>query len=214
MDKGEKKAIDYTSHWDTKYKNSEESKLGWYETDLSPMLRLIDLTGIEKDNKLLLVGAGSTRLIDELLRQKYSNIIASDLSSAALNEVKSRVVNEENVEFIVDDLTAIQKLNNIDKVDLWIDRAVLHFFHKEEEIQSYFDLLNAKVKVGGYVILAEFNSKGSNVCSGLPVLRYDIQLLKKRLGPNYTLIENFDYIYLNPGGAERPYIYSLFKRIS
>lgn len=208
------KIIDLEKHWNTKYQTTEEHKLGWFETDLSPMLKLIDSAGLGKDKRVLLVGAGNTRLLDKLLSEGYFNIIASDLSKNALAELESRVTNTDKVEYIVDDLTAAKELNKIETVDLWIDRAVLHFFHKEEEINNYLELLNSKLNIGGYAIFAEFNTEGAMMCSGLPVKRYNIEMFNERLGEKYKLIDHFNYTYIMPSNAERPYIYSLYKRTS
>ena len=81
-------------------------------------------------------------LIDDLLDLKYSNVIASDLSLEALNQLKKRLkAAADNVQYIVDDLTNSTVLKNLENIDLWNDRAVLHFFLTEKERTAYFDLL-------------------------------------------------------------------------
>ena len=47
----------YKSHWNTVYSNSPTEKLGWFESDLSPTLRLIKKSGINKSSSILIVGA-------------------------------------------------------------------------------------------------------------------------------------------------------------
>ena len=205
------KAPNLSQHWDNAYSNSPEEKLGWYETDLQPMLQLIEKTGLNKSARILNAGAGSTTLIDTLVKNKFSNIIATDLSKVALNNLSSRV-GKENVTCIVDDLTNPTKLNDIDPADLWIDRAVLHFFTDENDQKTYFDLINQKVTKGGYVILAEFSLEGATKCSGLDVFRYDTKSLTEKLGTDFELINSFDYIYQMPSGADRPYVYTLFRK--
>ena len=81
------------------------------------------------------VDHGKTTLVDELLKKGYENIIANDLSSTALDKLKSRLGEDESnkVRWIVDDLTKPAVLNNLEPIDLWHDRAVLHFFTKKEE---------------------------------------------------------------------------------
>ncbi len=201
------------NHWDSVYLDSPDNQLGWYETDLSPMLKLLLKTDINKSSRILNVGAGSTTLVDELLKKGYSNIIASDISEIALRKLETRVGND-SVEFIVDDLMNPTQLKTIEQVDIWIDRAVLHFFTKEVEQKMYFDLLKSLVTVNGFVVLAEFNLNGAERCSGLPVHRYSQEMLDEKLGNDFDLIDCFNHTYLTPSGAERPYIYSLYERIN
>ena len=200
-------------HWDTVYSDSPDNQLGWYETDLSPMLKLLLKTGLNKSSRILNVGAGSTTLVDELLKNEYSNIIATDISDIALKKLENRVGNDA-VEFIVDDLMNPTQLKTIEQVDIWIDRAVLHFFTKEVEQKMYFDLLKGLVTVNGFVALAEFNLNGAERCSGLPVHRYSQEMLDEKLGDDFKLVDCFNYTYVMPSGAERPYIYALYKRMN
>ena len=203
---------DYQAHWDKAYTNNPHEKLGWYETDLSPMLKLIDETNIDKSNLVLNIGAGSTVLIDELLQLGYTNLLATDISQVALDTLEKRVQSKQ-VEYIVDDLTEPTTLKNIPPVDLWIDRAVLHFFTDEKDQDTYFDLLKSKVKKGGFVIFAEFGLGGAKKCSGLDVHRYCNVQFQEKLGIEFKKIDNFNYTYTMPSGDLREYIYSLFIRI-
>jgi len=205
---------DYKEHWNKAYSNSPMEKLGWFETDLTPSLDLIKKTGLATSAHILNVGSGSTILIDALLELNYHNLIATDISDVALNELRNRINKDDKVEFIQDDLTKPDKLRDVDSVDLWIDRAVLHFFNDIEDQKTYFDLVKSKIKVDGFVILAEFSIEGAAKCSGLDVFRYSKEMLAVHLGEDFELIEHFDYTYSMPSGDPRPYIYTLFKRIA
>jgi len=99
-------------------------------------------------------------------------------------------------------------------IDIWIDRAVLHFLREEEHIQGYFNNLVSALKPGGHALFAEFSTAGAPKCAGLELHRYCIEELSARLGSHFKLISFFDHIYINPDGAARPYIYALFKRIA
>jgi len=204
-------AKDLKSHWNKAYANNPEERLGWFETDLGPMFRLINQISLTKSAHIINIGAGSTRLIDELIHQDYSNLIATDISEVALKKLENRI-GESNVKIIVDDLTNPSKLNKLDKVDLWIDRAVLHFFTVEKDQDTYFNLLKSKVKPEGFVILAEFNLQGATKCSGLEVFRYNSKMLQDKLGSDFKLLKAFDYNYTMPSGDNRTYVYTLFKR--
>ena len=198
-------------HWNNVYTNNSKEKLGWFETDLSPMFNLINQTKLPKEARIINIGAGSTTLIDELINLNYSNLIATDLSEIALGNLALRV-GEKKIKTIVDDLTRPQLLKHIEPVDLWIDRAVLHFFTNPKEQENYFDLLSNTVKSNGYVILAQFNTDSAKFCSGLPVYQYSRVLLEKYIGSGFILIDSFNYTYTMPSGDKREYIYTLFKK--
>lgn len=201
-------------HWNSAYQKSKTENLGWFEKESKPSIDLITKTGLAKNARILNVGAGATTLIDDLVSNGYSQLIANDISATALQNLAERLgENKAKVQFITDDLINAEILQHIQKVDLWNDRAVLHFFLEAKEIKAYFDLLRSLVKKDGFVILAEFAKDGALKCSGLEVRRYDVEMLKKELGADFELIESFDYEFTNPNGDPRPYIYSLFKRM-
>jgi SAM-dependent methyltransferase len=205
---------DLTEHWDKTY-TRDVNKLGWYEESPVPSLSLIKKCALNKDASLLNVGVGASTLIDELIKNDYKNIIANDLSSNALEELKKRLGAEsKKVKWIVDDLTNSIELIKLEQVDLWHDRAVLHFFNEKQEQDSYFNLVKKLVKKNGYVIIGAFNLNGATKCSGLYVFRYNEKMIQKRMGDDFKLIESFDYIYTNPFGDTREYIYTLYKRIN
>lgn len=204
---------DLKSHWENAYKNSDTDQLGWYEDFPEPSLRLIEKCELSKNERLLNVGVGSTTLIDELLKKGYQNIIASDISENAIAELKKRLKNKsDQIEWIVDDLILPGKLNKIEKVDLWHDRAVLHFFNEADEQDAYFSLLKKLVKRNGFVIIAVFNLDGAEKCSGLSVFRYNEKMLSKKLGHDFSLLDSFDFTYSMPSGDKREYVYTLFQR--
>jgi len=201
------------THWNNAYSSSINEHLGWFETDLSPSLNLIEKTNLNKAASILIVGGGTTQLVDILVDKKYTNLTVTDISDVSLTNLKNRLGEVgKKVDYIVDDLLAPKDLKNISPVDLWIDRAVLHFFTESSDQDTYFNLLKEKVQKGGYALLAEFNLNGAKKCSGLDVLRYDSNMLQEKLGKEFELIEAFDFDYTMPSGDLRPYIYTLFKK--
>ena len=205
----------FQEHWNTAYTKNVTAKLGWFEESSTETLDLIKRTKLNKTAKILNVGVGSSMLIDELLIEGYTNLIANDLSEKALNNLKERLGEDSSkITFIADDLMKPEKLNKLKNVDLWNDRAVLHFFLKEEEQLAYFNLLKKVVNHNGFVIIAVFALNGAEKCCGLELQRYDAVMLEKKLGEDFKLIEEFNHTFVNPYGGERPYIYTLFQRKS
>ncbi len=203
-------------HWQLVYQKNSVNRLGWYESSPEPSLQLIGLCKLNQDAAILNVGAGATTLVDELLEIGYKNIIVNDISSSALEELQSRIGSERSslVRWLIDDLTTPTELQSLEPIDLWHDRAVLHFFNEPDEQDTYFNLLRKLVSPGGNVIIATFNLQGAPKCSGLPVYRYDAKMLQEKLGKEFQLKEAFDYTYFQPSGDTRKYVYTLFERKS
>jgi hypothetical protein len=210
------KSYDFKSHWNKAYQNTPVKKLGWYEESPNPSLNLIEECNLSKEARIFNAGAGATTLIKVLLNTGYSSIIVNDIAEAALTELKNSLEkhNSSNIEFIADDLTAPKELKKLKNIDLWHDRAVLHFFTEEEQRKNYFNLIKSAVVIGGYVILAEFNLEGAKKCCGLDVYNYNEQMLQDGLGANFELIKAFNYTYTQPSGNTREYVYTLFKRVA
>lgn len=204
---------DLTSYWNSAY-DKEDHELGWFEENPTQTMQLIERCKLEKYAKILNVGAGTTYLIDTLLNEGYSNIIANDLSPVALQKLKDRILksHQYNLECIADDLTNPSELLQQKNIDLWIDRAVLHFFLKEEEQTAYFNLIKESVSQNGFVLIAVFALEGAKKCCGLDLKRYNIEMLQNNLGADFQLIDAFNHTFINPFGDERPYVYTLFKR--
>jgi len=201
------------NHWETVYSKYDHTELGWFEENPQPSLDLIELCNLNSNARLLNVGAGATTLVDKLIDLKYINILATDISEKALTVLTDRISSNKNVKTIADDLINPTILSDIEPVDLWHDRAVLHFFTEEKQQTTYFDLLKSKIKVNGYVILAMFNFDGATKCSGLPIKQYDSNLLTKKLGADFELQKAFNHTYIMPSGDAREYVYTLFKKI-
>ncbi|MEN9667040.1 MAG: hypothetical protein RLZZ326_3403, partial [Planctomycetota bacterium] len=49
-------------------------------------------------------------------------------------------------------------------------------------------------------------------CAGLNVHRYTVEEMTRRLGPEFTLLKTEEYVFKNPAGSPRPYVYALFRR--
>lgn len=173
--------IDYQEHWNTAYTKNTTEKLGWFEESSKETLGLIKKTALNKKAEIL-VGVGSSMLIDELLAEGYTSLIASDLSEKALNGLEKRLAeNASKVTFIADDIINYDKLQSLNNVNLWLDRAV-------------------------------FALNGAEKCCGLELQRYNTAKLQDKLGEEFKLIDKFNYGFINPYRSERPYIYTLFQR--
>ncbi|MBI4652057.1 class I SAM-dependent methyltransferase [Candidatus Desantisbacteria bacterium] len=202
-----------SKHWDTIFSNTEDSKLGWYEKNASQTFELLNQIPDWKKSTIFLPGAGTSVLIDELL-SAGAKLVLNDISIEALNKVKDRLSEKsEKIVWLCQDISQPVK-STLPGVDIWIDRAVLHFLTDEDDIGGYFENVKSILKTGGYAVFAEFSKTGAPKCAGLTLHRYSIEELSEKLGSSFKLIVHFEYTYTNPSGGPRPYIYALFKKES
>lgn len=200
-------------HWDNAYASREANQLGWFEEKPACSIRLIERCGLEKTDAILDAGAGASFFIDYLIGDGYQNVIAADISGAALNKLKERLgENARLVRFVVDDVTNPSELLDLKNISLWHDRAMLHFLLEDGQRAAYLATLKSVLKGGGYVIIGVFSLDGAKKCSGLDLKNYDENMLSDFLGEEFTLIESFEHTHRTPSGDARPYIYTLFQR--
>jgi len=198
-------------HWDQIFASTNDEALGWFESDASQTLKFIDVIPQAHLSRIFIPGAGTSVLVDELLARGHS-LLLNDISLQALENLKSRIgVNEKKIIWLRHDI-ATPLPAQLPQVDLWVDRAVLHFLLEERAIQGYFENLNALVKPEGYTLLAEFSTEGASKCAGLQLHRYSIEEMSERLGKKFCLVKHENYTFSNPQGEPRPYLYALFQK--
>ena len=85
---------DIKDHWNRVYEKKKADTLGWYEEHPAPCLNLILECNLQKSARILSVGVGASKLIDNLIGLGYHNLIASDISLSAMNVSKDRYSKE------------------------------------------------------------------------------------------------------------------------
>lgn len=199
-------------HWNEIFSSTADTDLGWHETDASQTLKYLDLMSVTEPATVLVAGAGTSLLIDRLLERGHK-LILNDISDAALTRLRQRVGESEKIMWLQHDIAQPLPLG-LPLVDIWIDRAVLHFLLDEVDIHGYFTNVRSLVKPGGYALLAEFSTSGSPRCAGLELHRYSVDELTTRMDSGFDLVSHEEYTYINPFGGERAYIYALYRRIA
>lgn len=197
-------------HWNTIFSTKDNSELGWYEEDVSQTLKFLDQMRLPESPTVLLPGAGTSMLVDELLA-RGCKLVLNDISDEALNRLRGRIGTSNKLTWLHHDISKPIP-EGIPVADVWIDRAVLHFLLEEADIREYFANLQSGVKPGGYVLLAEFSTKGARKCAGLELHRYSIEEMTKRIGSGFKLIKYEEYTYTSAAGDPRPYIYALYQK--
>ena len=198
-------------HWNKIFETTDDNNLGWYEEDVSQTLKFFDLIDENENSTIFLPGAGTSKLVDSLLSGNR-HLILNDISNHALDKLKLRIEKQESPFTLFHHNLSSPFPDSIEKCDIWIDRAVLHFLLNEAEINVYFNNLSKTLNHGGYALFAEFSLAGAPKCAGLSLHRYSLDELASRLGSDFKLIKSEEYTFINPYGDSRPYIYALFKR--
>lgn len=202
--------MDLKSHWNNIFTNTENNNLGWWENDFSQTLKFLNTLNINSNTNIFLAGSGTSNLVDELVK-KNCNLILNDISDVALIKVKNKLQNINNIEFFQQDLSIPFRNKNI---DIWIDRAVLHFLLDENDILNYFKNLKTNLNKSGFVLFAEFRKNGATSCANLNIKQYDLEEFSKRLGNEFELIKSEEYDYINPNGNKKEYIYALYRKVN
>ncbi|MEE1612895.1 class I SAM-dependent methyltransferase [Microvirga sp. CF3016] len=197
-------------HWNTIFTTKAEEAVSWYQATPGTSLRLIRACGLPKNASILDVGAGASHLPDALLAEGFSTIAVLDISAAALAQTKARLGDSGRaVRFIVADLA---KWHPDLTIDLWHDRAVLHFLTEPQDRAAYADALRRALQPGGFALIAGFAPNGLERCSGLPVLRADQHVIGALLGPEFDLLEAFEEDHQTPSGGRQRFVFTRFRR--
>ncbi len=197
-------------HWDTIFETTEQERLGWYESDTSLTWKMMAPVGAGAGKTAFLAGIGTSALADEMAEAGWS-LLLNDLSPVALGILERRLPAGSDAQLVVQSI-ADPLPADLPAVDLWVDRAALHFLTEGEAIDGYFRNLRGHVRPGGHVLLAEFATDGSQRCAGLPVHRYSLEEMQERLGGDFVAVSSQRHVYQNPNGDPRPYVYGLFRR--
>ncbi len=143
-------------HWNNVYTSREITQVGWYEKKPSQSLYLISQCDLDTHDCIVDVGVGASTLIDCLLEDGFSNIVATDISETALDKLKKRLDEEaQSVKWMVGDITKAEQFGELKNISLWHDRALLHFLIDEKDQQAYLETLKKAVKPGGFVIIQQ-----------------------------------------------------------
>ena len=197
-------------HWEQVYTSKSPDRLGWYKPRLQTSLEWIGALGLETDQPIIDVGGGASTLIDDLLAAGYSAITVIDIAEPALVLLRSRLGDKSSaVNVLCGDITGIELQENA--FALWHDRAVFHFLTEASQRDRYMENLCRALQPGGHLIIGTFAPEAPPRCSGLPVQRYDLQMLCDTLGGEFELRRHRKEMHITPGGVEQMYLYCEFR---
>ena len=198
-------------HWDRVYATRQPTEVSWYRPHLETSLQLIHDANPDPGARIIDVGSGESTLPDDLLARGYTDITMLDLSSTALDVAKSRLgADAGRIEWLHGDVTTFALPEN--HYDVWHDRAVFHFLTAPADRAAYVRQVLRSVKSGGHVIIGTFAEDGPNVCSGLPVVRYDAQELHGEFGSRFVLHRHLKELHQTPAGKIQSFLYCYCRK--
>jgi len=199
-------------HWEKVWSRDNPREVGWYQEAPAVSLGLIKNAGLDLDARILDVGGGASTLVDALLDRGFTNIEVLDLIDSAFDHSRSRLgTRSERVKWTTKDVTTFRAAQPI---ELWHDRAVLHFLTKKRDRELYIQSLTESIAPNGHAIIATFALDGPKKCSGLNVVRYGSREIMTLLGGDFQLLEIVRETHLTPGKTKQRFTYFRFQRHS
>ena len=197
-------------HWDNVYYNKNENEVSWYQKIPKTSLDHIKSLNLNLDSKIIDVGAGESRLVDNLLDLGFNNIDVLDISKKSIEKAKNRLGKKsEKINWIVSDINDFVSNN---KYDLWHDRAAFHFLKDSSQINNYVELANLSLNSKGKIILGTFSSNGPLKCSGLEISRYNSSSINEIFKKHFILLNHRISIHPTPFDTFQEFLFTVFEK--
>ena len=193
------------------YASKEPTEVSWFQPVPARSLRLIRATGIGEADPILDTGGGASTLVDNLVAAGFSDISVLDISAAALERSRARLLDKaDDVTWIVSDVTDFVPERHY---ALWHDRAVFHFLTEPADRTRYREVVLRALRDDGHLVLSTFGPQGPLRCSGLDIRRYDVAELQELFGRHFDLREYEIEDHQTPGGATQQFLYTWWQRL-
>lgn len=195
-------------HWENIYQTKSPKDVSWTQKKPETSLELIRESGLPKNARIIDVGGGDSKLVDFLLKEKYTNITVLDISGKALGKAKERLGKQaKKVQWIETDITQFKPDQTY---DLWHDRAAFHFLTKHEQISKYKKLVSKFVNQ--YLVVGTFSVFGPEKCSGLNVKQYDKPTLNDIFASNFEVVTGKYINHQTPFNTTQNFLFCSFKK--
>ena len=189
-------------HWDDSYADGEQGT-SWYQDEPVLSLELIEALRPAADASLVDVGGGASRLAGALLGRGYRNVTVLDASDTGMGIARRRLgADADNVSWLRGDAL---EWTPPAPVDVWHDRAVLHFLTEPAQARVYVEQIKRWVPAGAGVVIGSFAADGPTQCSGLPTVRRDPDDLLALLGSSFSLVQSRFETHTTPSGNSQSF---------
>jgi len=200
---------DLARHWAAVWADKEPDETSWFQDTPEPCSALIRSVSTPSD-RVVLVGAGASELVADLMAHGYGCLEALDIAAGAIRRLRAQL----------GDAAGGVRLRQVDvrtarfdePVDVWHDRATFHFLTDAGDRAAYVAGAARAVRHGGHVVVATFALDGPEQCSGLPVARYDASSLAAEFTPWFELVDSLEHEHRTPWGSRQPFVYAVLRR--
>ena len=198
-------------HWEKIYQTKDTvHEVSWYQDVPKTSIDLILSTGVDNNANIIDIGGGDSKLVDKLLELGFKNIFILDISAEVLQKAKTRLGEKgTSVIYIEAD---ILEFDTESRFDIWHDRAAFHFLTKKEDIVRYVEIAGKFIQPSGYLIISTFSMNGPKKCSGLDIMQYSDDSIKKTFQKDFSHIRSFEEIHTTPFDTKQSLLFTLFKR--
>lgn len=196
-------------HWEQVYTDKDAQQVSWYQGRPSTSLELIGRAGVASTDALIDVGGGASTLVDHLLARGFTDVSVLDIAERALVAARQRLGEAaDKVNWIQCDITEFVPER---QYRLWHDRAVFHFLTEGADQAAYVSALHRGLQPGGHLLIGAFALDGPQMCSGLPVRRYDADLMNETLGQDFRLLTTCREGHQTPAGKVQQFCFYLYQ---
>ena len=203
-------SINYKDHWENVYQSKSENQVSWYQKTPLKSIDLINSLNLARESRIIDVGAGESRLVDNLLILGFKNITVLDISSESIEKTKQRLGKKSKlVKWVVSDIVDFIPDESF---DLWHDRAAFHFLTKKTRINKYVDLVNNSVNSQGNLIISTFSTNGPLKCSGLQISQYNKNSISELFKEEFKLSYSETSVHQTPFNTNQEFIFNIFSK--
>lgn len=195
--------ISRKEHWEKVYNTKQAHEVSWTQDKPNTSLRLIQSLNLNKEEAIIDIGGGDSKLVDFLLAEGYQNLTVLDISGAAIQKAKKRLGNlAEKVQWVETDILEFKPSQNY---AVWHDRAAFHFLRNQEDIALYQALTNQFVSK--YLVLATFSEQGPTRCSALDITQYSEEKIHSLFGEQFKILEAFQENHTTPFNTSQNFLF-------
>ncbi len=200
--------ISKKEHWENVFATKQENEVSWFQKLPQTSLDFISKLNISKQSKIIDIGGGDSYLIDALLEQGFENVTLLDISSKAIERIKTRLGKKaDKVTFIVADILDFRPTESY---DFWHDRASFHFLTEQNHIEKYASLVSKAIAENGKMVIGTFSEDGPKKCSGLDITQYSESKIKAVFNSEFQLIECITENHQTPFDTIQNFIFCSF----